>query len=535
MRFRLRAAALALTSAVIVGCTDAPAAPNEGGDVALAGVAINTLVVSVAPPAGDTLQPGDTIQLVGTGKDRRGRPIAASSIVWSSSDTSVVYVLSRGRAVARNRKGFAILTATAGRIVGSRTLFVVAAPPPPPPPPPPAPDTTSGPPKPPPPPPGEGDTWTFCTDAGAMCDFLGMREVRLIASNGAFVAAEAFGSIPCASYGFDNRSPAQNLAAHCEFGSMKMTSLPNPFTGSFGTSASLRVALGSRGVDVQQVRNSTYNPTYTDGSGSFRTTCQLSGFQFNDPLGNPGNAGGAALHVFFGNTAANDKSTSRSVAGSGNSTCRGGTLNRTSYYFPALIDSRNGEVQTPQDGIFYYKTGYNVDPASVRPIPAGLVMIAGDKNARGIQLYVAEWLCRDRWVENTGTIQACAVGDAVRLSVHFPQCWDGVNLDSPDHKSHMAYPTYRNAPERSTCPSTHPVVLPAITEMIDYPVRPGSSPLTWRLSTDNYSTSMRGGLSAHAQWIDGWDRWTQSAIVSGCLNRAFDCGVAAIGNGSELF
>ena len=22
----------------------------------------------------------------------------------------------------------------------------------------------------------------------------------------------------------------------------------------------------------------------------------------------------------------------------------------------------------------------------------------------------------------------------------FPQCWDGVNLDSPDHKSHMAYP-----------------------------------------------------------------------------------------------
>ena len=21
----------------------------------------------------------------------------------------------------------------------------------------------------------------------------------------------------------------------------------------------------------------------------------------------------------------------------------------------------------------------------------------------------------------------------------FPQCWDGVNLDAPDHKSHMAY------------------------------------------------------------------------------------------------
>jgi hypothetical protein len=36
-------------------------------------------------------------------------------------------------------------------------------------------------------------------------------------------------------------------------------------------------------------------------------------------------------------------------------------------------------------------------------------------------------------------------------------CWDGVNSDSSDHRSHVAY---GNGPE---CPSTHPKRIPQIT------------------------------------------------------------------------
>lgn len=32
----------------------------------------------------------------------------------------------------------------------------------------------------------------------------------------------------------------------------------------------------------------------------------------------------------------------------------------------------------------------------------------------------------------------CPVG--IMVNQRFPTCWDGVNLDSPDHMSHMAYP-----------------------------------------------------------------------------------------------
>jgi hypothetical protein len=46
-----------------------------------------------------------------------------------------------------------------------------------------------------------------------------------------------------------------------------------------------------------------------------------------------------------------------------------------------------------------------------------------------------------------------------RMQVFFPMCWDGVNLDSPDHRSHMAYSSRFNGGD---CPATHPVRLPAL-------------------------------------------------------------------------
>ena len=55
-------------------------------------------------------------------------------------------------------------------------------------------------------------------------------------------------------------------------------------------------------------------------------------------------------------------------------------------------------------------------------------------------------------------------------------CWDGKNLDSPDHQSHVSYAIipfepyadpvitrpYTPAQERGKCPDTHPVHLPQL-------------------------------------------------------------------------
>jgi hypothetical protein len=47
----------------------------------------------------------------------------------------------------------------------------------------------------------------------------------------------------------------------------------------------------------------------------------------------------------------------------------------------------------------------------------------------------------------------------IRATIIFPTCWDGKNLDSPDHRSHMAY-SGGAALAGASCPSTHPIRVP---------------------------------------------------------------------------
>ncbi|KAF5314778.1 hypothetical protein D9611_007152 [Ephemerocybe angulata] len=61
--------------------------------------------------------------------------------------------------------------------------------------------------------------------------------------------------------------------------------------------------------------------------------------------------------------------------------------------------------------------------------------------------------------------RACNGG--IRSNIFFPSYWDAKNLDSPDHKSHMAFMEGDVRPDgiffrNSTCPSTHPVRVPMV-------------------------------------------------------------------------
>ena len=44
----------------------------------------------------------------------------------------------------------------------------------------------------------------------------------------------------------------------------------------------------------------------------------------------------------------------------------------------------------------------------------------------------------------------------------FPTCWDGKNLDSPNHQDHVSYPETGTFESGGSCPSTHPVRIPMI-------------------------------------------------------------------------
>jgi len=276
-------------------------------------------------------------------------------------------------------------------------------------------------------------------------------------------------------------------------------------------------------------------PAPSDGTGAFRTACRFSHMAFDDPIVYPGQPGKSHLHVFFGNTGTNANSTADSIATTGNSTCLGGTINRTAYWAPAMIDTKDGSPVVPSMLAVYYKTGYTgVDPALVQPIPPGLRMIAGNSAGKApVQWGPVTFACIDA-VTATGpnlynVPTDCGVGNTIWARVVFPQCWDGVNLDSPDHKSHMSYPDLGKG-----CPSTHPVAIPEITVSVLYGVTEAGAPARWRLASDNYDPSLPAGYSSHADWFNGWKPEFMQSFVKGCDNPAKDCHAHLLGNGQMM-
>ena len=202
-------------------------------------------------------------------------------------------------------------------------------------------------------------SWTFCVNAGNVCLFTGLRVVRLADSTGTkSVTQIAYHSVPCAGYGFGNQYPSSG-PLHCDYGPAMLDTLVVPQKMGPITTERIIVPKASPGVSVAQVQDGGGGGVHTDGSGSFRTTCSLAKFAFEDPIVYPGRSGVSHLHMFFGNTAMDANTTTASIVDAGNSTCRGGILNRTAYWTPAVIDG-NGVTVMPEEGTFYYKTGYNM-------------------------------------------------------------------------------------------------------------------------------------------------------------------------------
>jgi hypothetical protein len=92
------------------------------------------------------------------------------------------------------------------------------------------------------------------------------------------------------------------------------------------------------------------------------------------------------------------------------------------------------------------------------PFPKGFRMFAGDPMKRLETKDFAGQAVRHRCVGSDGEFtnlpnKKCPQG--VRTQVVFPSCWDGKNLDSEDHKTHVSYPKDGNY-DGGRCPDTHP-------------------------------------------------------------------------------
>ncbi|EMR72711.1 hypothetical protein MGN70_001290 [Eutypa lata] len=218
---------------------------------------------------------------------------------------------------------------------------------------------------------------------------------------------------------------------------------------------------------------------------------------------------------------------------------RNGTYKRVPQIANSGFDGVNGGMT-----IYYMQDGlYNFQQTSkVTAFQPGFRMFIGDVNARSREdlerFRQLTYTCletletRDPQTVDFPT-EPCPMG--IMTALRFPTCWDGKNLDSPDHLAHMAYPESGSFETGGPCPASHPVRMSQLFYEVNWDTRQfnnkedwpedGSQPFVW-------SFGDRTGYGNHGDYIFGWkDDALQRVLDSPCY---INCPTLATQSATEM-
>ncbi|KAF2667566.1 WSC-domain-containing protein [Microthyrium microscopicum] len=169
--------------------------------------------------------------------------------------------------------------------------------------------------------------------------------------------------------------------------------------------------------------------------------------------------------------------------------------------------------------VYYLQRGPAADSKTLKAFPEGFRMLAGDSSKRSFSNDFAgqaiSYSCLGGNQPETNAMPNYNCPGGLRAQVFFPSCWDGVNLDSTDHKSHLSYPS-TGAYNSGGCPSTHPVQLISLFFEVLYDTNQFASMWYGQNHPFVFANGDPTGYGFHGDFVNGWDIGVLQNVVDQC-------------------
>jgi len=294
--------------------------------------------------------------------------------------------------------------------------------------------------------------------------------------------------------------------------------------------------------DINSVQPNSPAPNLNSfvSKGTFTTSCGVNanGLRNSDNvIVAPGVTNGAHhFHDYVGNQSNNAFASDDDLA-KGDTSCEN-QGDRSTYYWPVLrlqngtqdkdanspgggIEGNAGQIVTPKQVTM---TFIGSPRSQVTEMPRLLRIITGDAKAfvNGTANANASWSCtgfEDRQLKDKYPL--CPQGSDVVRTFRFQSCWDGRNIDSANHRTHVAF-----ADASGACPNGFEAI-PQLVQRIVYDVKAPSlqdgGRTTPLFAVDSFPEQLHKPVTDHGDFINVFDASLMKEVVS-CINGGRNCG-----------
>ncbi|ANS70203.1 secreted protein [Streptomyces lincolnensis] len=295
-------------------------------------------------------------------------------------------------------------------------------------------------------------------------------------------------------------------------------------------------------VDITTVQPNVTAPRMSQEAsrGTFATQCGVNEnklYNSDNVIVAPGVDNGAHhTHDYIGNQA-NDAFASNDDFAAGETSCQN-QGDKSSYYWPVLrlqdgteefdaqqqgggAEGNTGRILTASEVTLEYVGNPG---GKVVAMPKFLRIITGDAKAftNGTANANAAWSCtgfEDRQL--TDKYPVCPEGSSLVRTSKFQSCWDGQNIDSANHRSHVAFAD----PATGACPGGFKAI-PQLVQRLVYDVDAPSLNDNGRSSpfyaVDGFPEQMHKPITDHGDFVNVFDEQLMNEMVQ-CINTGRQC------------